>query len=87
MLCSQYILMPYIIADYIYNHLAMYILIWDAHTRMGQYYMSHAHAYGTSHTCMGRYTHMGQNSYSQTGISYTCERQNECSYYKDRVKL
>ena len=31
-----------------------YILIWDAH----------AYAYGISHTRMGQYTHMGQNSYT-----------------------
>ena len=36
------------------------ILIWDAHTRMGHNIVPYA--YGTSHTRMGQYTHMGQNT-------------------------
>ena len=38
----------------------MHILIWDAHTRTG--HNIEPYAYGTSHTRMGRYTHMGQNT-------------------------
>ena len=42
---------------WLYN---MYVLISDAHTRMGQCYVPYA--YGTSDTRMGQHTHMGQNS-------------------------
>ena len=36
------------------------ILIWDAHTRMG--HNIGPYVYGISHTRMGQYTHMGQNT-------------------------
>ena len=38
------------------------ILIWDAHTRMRHNIVPYA--YGISHTRMGQYTHMGQNTYT-----------------------
>ena len=41
------------------------ILIGDAHTRMGHNIVPYA--YGTSHTRMGQYTHMGQNSNNLIG--------------------
>ena len=51
------------------------ILIWDkmlSHTRMGVPYDSeYTYAYGTSHSRMGQYTHMGQNCYVKLNCRMT----------------
>ena len=52
-----------LLAIYVAIHNHVRILISDAHTRMGQYYVPYA--YGTSHTCMGQHMHISQNNATQ----------------------